>query len=55
MKVMERILETGTIGHDYQDFIKRYEKGAPWDGYTDQEVVGRYQAMAPRLSPEEYE
>ncbi len=55
MKVMERVLDTATIGHDYQDFIKRYEKGAPWDGYTDQEVVGRYQAMAPQLSPEEFE
>ncbi|HVC80504.1 MAG TPA: hypothetical protein VNL35_08410 [Chloroflexota bacterium] len=55
MKVMVREPEAKTSGNDYKDFIRRYEKGAPWDGYTDQEVVGRYQALAPRLSPEAYE
>jgi len=52
---MDRALDERTLGNDYQDFIARYEKGAPWDGYTDQEVVGRYQAMVPHLSPAEFE
>ncbi|MGH2408756.1 MAG: hypothetical protein ACRDGS_00160, partial [Chloroflexota bacterium] len=55
MKMMDSVLEQRTVGNDYQDFIARYEKGAPWDGYTDQEVVGRYQAMVPQLTAEEFE
>lgn len=55
MKVLERALDTGQISPDYQEFIHRYEKGAPWEGYTDQEVLGRYQALAPHLSPEAFE
>jgi len=41
--------------NDEQSFAARYAKGAPWDGYTDQEVVDRYRALAPHLTPTEYE
>lgn len=37
------------------DFVARYRKGAPWDGYTDQEVLERYRQVAPRLTPAEFE
>ena len=40
---------------DYQDFVGRYEQGAPWDGISDQEAAHCYQQVAPRLSPQEYE
>ena len=40
---------------DYQDFVGRYEQGAPWDGISDQEAAQRYQQVAPRLSPQEYQ
>ena len=40
---------------DYQDFVGRYEQGAPWDGISDQEAAQRYQQVASRLSPQEYE
>lgn len=38
-----------------EDFISRYEQGAPWDNISDEEAVQNYQAVAGRLSPEEME
>ena len=35
--------------------LGRYDQGAPWDGISDQEAAQRYQEVAPRLSPEEYQ
>ncbi len=55
MNAIDTVLVKRTFGSDYRDFAARYERGAAWDGYTDQEVVGRYQAMAPQLSAEEFE
>jgi hypothetical protein len=37
------------------DFIDRYERGAPYDGIDDDEVIQNYRATAGRLSPQEYE
>ena len=37
------------------DFIQRYERGAPYDGIDDDEVIQNYRATAGRLSPQEYE
>lgn len=38
-----------------QDFISRYEQGPPHENINDDEVVNNYQAVAGRLSPQEYE
>lgn len=38
-----------------QDFVSRYEQGAPYDNIADDEVVNNYQAVAGRLSPEQFE
>ena len=40
---------------EYEDFVGRYDQGAPWDGISDQEAAQRYQEVAPRLSPQEYQ
>src|SRR5919112_6009779 len=37
------------------DFIDRYERGRPYDGIGDDEVLHNYRATAGRLSPQEYE
>src|SRR5918997_3970263 len=37
------------------DFIDRYERGRPYDGIGDHEVLQNYQTVAGRLSPQEYE
>ena len=39
----------------YEDFIGRYETGAPYDGIRDDEAVERYQEIAPQLSDDDYQ
>lgn len=38
-----------------EDFINRYQQGAPWDNISDDEAVQNYQAVASRMSPQELE
>jgi hypothetical protein len=38
-----------------QDFISRYEQGAPYDGISDDEVMDNYQRVAGRLSSQQFE
>ncbi len=40
---------------EYDDFARRYEQGPPWDGYDDDEVVDRYDEIAPNVPPDVYE
>lgn len=40
---------------DYQNFVQRYQQGAPAEGYTDQEVANRYQQIAPHLPIDQYQ
>jgi hypothetical protein len=40
---------------DDQAFVARYEKGRPWEGYTDWEVLGCYRQIAACLTPAEFE
>ncbi len=51
-------LLAGAIGAhqhpEYHDFVNRYDKGRPWNGYSDSEVMSRYQQVAPHLPPEAY-
>ena len=54
MKVLDRVSNDLQGMRVYQEFIDRYEKGAPWAGYTDLEVQGRYQALVPLLSPDQF-
>jgi hypothetical protein len=37
------------------DFVDRYDRGRPYDGIGDDEVLQNYRATAGRLSPQEYE
>jgi len=37
------------------DFVDRYERGAPYEGIDDDEVIQNYRATAGRLSPQEIE
>jgi len=38
-----------------QDFVQRYQQGHPAQGYSDQEVMNRYQQVAPQLPPDVYQ
>ncbi len=54
MKVLDRVPTELQGMQVYREFIERYEQGAPWAGYTDQEVRGRYQALIPLLRPDQF-
>ena len=54
MKVLDRVPTELQGMQVYREFIERYEQGAPWAGYTDLEVQGRYQALIPLLSPDQF-
>ena len=52
---MLRDLLGGGQPEEYQDFVGRYERGHPAEGYSDEEVFQRYQQVAPRLPRDVYE
>jgi hypothetical protein len=54
MGILEELLGGGQRQRDYGDFVKRYEKGAPSEGYSDQEVLTRYNEVAHAVPPDHY-
>jgi hypothetical protein len=54
MLARKRVAGGGSGQRDDQTFIARYEKGAPWEGYADHEVLERYRQLAPELTPAEF-
>ena len=38
----------------HEDFVRRYQRGAPWEDIDDDEAVREYQEIAPRLSDSDY-
>jgi len=55
MDILGQLLGGGQQRQQYQDFTNRYDQGAPWDGFSDQEAYDRYQQVAPQLPPEMYQ
>jgi hypothetical protein len=54
MNMLEQILGGGQKREELQDLIKRYEKGHPSEGYSDQEVMDRYGQVASKLPHDTY-
>lgn len=40
---------------DYRDFVNRYEQGLPHEGYSDEEVLNRYQQVSRQLPHDVYQ
>jgi hypothetical protein len=38
-----------------QNYVQRYQQGPPHEGYSDQEVMQRFQQVAPQLGPQEFQ
>jgi hypothetical protein len=38
-----------------QDFVNRYQQGAPHEGYSNQEVAQQFQQVVPQLSPQQFQ
>jgi len=54
MGILDELLAGGQRQKEYGDFVKRYEQGAPSDGYSDQEVLNRYGEVSHAVSPDQY-
>jgi hypothetical protein len=39
---------------EYEDFVNRYEQGAPYDGIADDEAIQRYHEVDQRLDDDQY-
>ncbi|HVI83884.1 MAG TPA: hypothetical protein VNA86_01110, partial [bacterium] len=55
MGLLETILGSAGQLQDFQDFVNRYREGLPHEGYSGQEVLNRYQQVAPQIPAEDYE
>ena len=54
MGLLDALLGSGQGQEDQQEFLRRFEQGPPWEGYTDQEVLKRYGTVAGQASEQEY-
>ena len=54
MNFLDNILGGGQQQQDYQNFVNRYDQGPPSEGYSGDEVMQRYQQVAPNLSPQQF-
>jgi hypothetical protein len=50
----ERLRDSNRRG-EYEDFVQRFEKGAPWEGIDDDEARRRYDEVSSDLSDDDYE
>ena len=55
MNMLEQLMGGGKRRSDWDDFVGRYDQGAPYDGISDREAFDRYQQVAPQLPPDVYE
>ena len=55
MNMLEQLMGGGKRRSDWDDFVGRYDQGAPYEGISDQEAVSRYDQVARQLPPDMYE
>jgi len=55
VEMLQGLLGGGQQRQQYQEFVQRYDQGPPYDGYSNQEVMDRYQEVATRLPPDVYQ
>ena len=54
MGILDELLGGGQRQNEYRDFVNRYERGAPSEGYSDQEVLKRYGEVSHAVPPDQY-
>ncbi len=55
MDLLGNLLGGGQQRDEYQDFVRRYDQGDPWDGISDDEAVNRYRQVAQQAPPDVYQ
>ena len=54
MGILDDLLGNEQLKNQFKDFVKRYEQGAPSEGYSDQEVLKRYGEVSHAVPPDQY-
>lgn len=53
MRMLDELLED--LGRErFQDFARRWERGAPWDALRDEEAIGYYDRIVEEIGPPEF-
>jgi hypothetical protein len=55
LDILQNLLGSSQQQQDYQGFVNRYHQGPPSEGYSDQEVLNRYNQVATQLPPDIYQ
>ncbi len=55
MGLLDELTGGGQSQQDYQDFVNRYDQGAPYDGISGNEAQQRHSEMAQQLSSGDYQ
>lgn len=53
--LMEMLKSGGGRRPEYEDFVQRFDRGAPWEGIGDDEARRRYDEVSSEVSDDEYE
>ena len=54
MGILDELLGGGQSHKEYTDFVDRYERGKPSEGYSDKEVLQRYGDVSHAVPPDQY-
>jgi hypothetical protein len=52
MGILDELLTAGQRQKEYRDFVDRYERGNPSEGYSDEEVLKRYGEVSHAVPPD---
>ena len=53
MDMLQQVLG-GQSREQVDDFVRRYDRGSPWDGIDDDEALQQYRRVTPALSDDQY-
>ena len=54
MGILDELLTAGQRQKEYRDFVDRYHRGNPSEGYSDQEVLKRYGEVSHAVPADQY-
>jgi len=53
--LLQQFMGGGQQQQEMQNFVQRYEQGPPYEGFSGQEAMNRYQQVATQLPPDVYQ
>ncbi len=55
MGLLDNLMGNPQVQQQMQNYVQQYQQGPPHEGYSDQEVLQRYQQVAPQLPVQDYQ